>query len=100
MEPWRSLGDPWACFGGLGADVGAPGGLLEALGEHFGALGVVSGPRGSAPGIVLGVTFVSSARAVDASIWLCVNLVFLGTFLFASFTNFAKWQRSLPHEIS
>ena len=30
MASWRSLGDPRAYFGGLGGDVGAPGGLLEA----------------------------------------------------------------------
>ena len=45
---------PWAYFGDLGGDVGAPGGFLEALGEHFGALRAASGPLGSAPGTVLG----------------------------------------------
>ena len=51
------LGDPWACFGGLGADVRVPGGLFSALGEHFGALGVGSGFPGSAPGTVFGTIF-------------------------------------------
>ena len=54
---WRPGGPsetPWAYFGGLGGDVGAPGGFLEALGEHFGALRAASGPLGSAPGTVLG----------------------------------------------
>ena len=67
---------PWPCFGGLGADVGAPGDLLEALGEHFGALGVASGLSGSAPGTVFETILgpfwddlgASSARAVEASI--------------------------------
>ena len=52
--PEVSLETPWKHFGGLGDDVGAPGGFLEALGEHFGALGAASGPLGSAPGTVLG----------------------------------------------
>ena len=76
---WRPGGPsetPWAYFGGLGGDVGAPGGFLEALGEHFGALRVASGPLGSAPGTVFGCIFliclddfgVSFARAVVARI--------------------------------
>ena len=100
---WSSGGPsetPWACFGGLGVDVGAPAGLLEASGDHFGALGVASGPSRSAPGTVLGSMF-----DISKSIWECLLrvllkpasssvLVVLGAFLFASFTNFAKWQRS------
>ena len=58
MAPKLRLGGPsetpWAYFGGLGGDVGAPGGFLEALGEHFGALRAASGPLGSAPGTVFG----------------------------------------------
>jgi len=57
---WRPGGPsetPRAYFGGLGDDVGAPGGVLEALGDHFGALGATSGPLGSAPGTVLGSIF-------------------------------------------
>ena len=48
---------------------------MEALGEHFGALGATSGPLGSAPGTVLGACLVifddfgvSFARAVVAII--------------------------------
>ena len=48
---------PWAYFGDLGGDVGAPGGILEVQGEHFGALGATSGPLGSAPGTVFGCIF-------------------------------------------
>ena len=49
---------PWAYFGDLGGDVGAPGGFLEALGEHFGALRAASGPLGSPPGTVVGCIFL------------------------------------------
>ena len=42
-SPGGPLGTPWACFGGLGVDVGAPGGLLEvprrALWSSRGGLG-------------------------------------------------------------
>ena len=69
MAPWASIlrsqwrpggpsETPWAYFGGLGGDVGAPGGFMEALGEHFGALRVASGPLGSAPGTVLAAFLV------------------------------------------
>ena len=68
-SPGDPLETPWACFGGLGADVGAPGGLLEALGEHLGALGVASGPPGSAPGTVLGVIF---GPFYCRTIWECL----------------------------
>ena len=57
---WRPGGPsetPRAYFEGLGSDVGAPGGLLEALGEHFGALEVSSGLPGSAPETVFGMIF-------------------------------------------
>ena len=75
---WRPGGPsetPRAYFGGLGGDVGAPGGFLEALGEHLGVLRAALGPLGSAPGAVLGNILghllddlgVSSARAVEAS---------------------------------
>ena len=74
--PEVSSETPWAYFGGLGGHVGAPGGFLEALGEHFGALRAASGPLGSAPGTVFGCMFgnllddfgVSFARAVVAII--------------------------------
>ena len=67
---------PWAYFGDLGGDVGAPRRKMEALGEHFGALGATSGPLGSAPGTVFGCIVghllddfgVSFARAVVAII--------------------------------
>ena len=65
---WRPRGPsetPWAYFGGLGGDVGAPGGVLEALGEHFGALGPASGPPGSAPGTVLGAFCVVFGRILE-----------------------------------
>ena len=76
---WRPGGPsetPWAYFGGLGGHVGAPGGFLEALGEHFGALRAASGPLGSTPGTVFGCICghflddfgVSFARAVVARI--------------------------------
>ena len=76
---WRPGGPsetPRAYFGGLGGDVGAPGGFLEALGEHFGALGAASGlPRVRSRykfGVILccfSIDFgVSFSRAVVASI--------------------------------
>ena len=57
---WRPGGPsetPRAYVGRLGGDVGAPVGFLEALGEHFGALGAASGSFGSAPATVLGAVW-------------------------------------------
>ncbi len=69
MLPWASIlrsrwrpGGPLetlrAYVGGLGGDVEAPREFLEALGEHFGALGAASGPPGSAPGTILGACWL------------------------------------------
>ena len=102
---WRPGGPsetPRAYSGGLGGDVGAPGGVLEALGEHFGALRATSGSLGSAPGTVLGAIgfflydfVISFARMVVASICLYFgcspNLLF-----FTMFQMLLKWRRSLP----
>ena len=97
---------PWACFGGLGADVGAPEGFLEALGEHFEAPGWLREPSGMLQG-----QFVEALLVVCRTIWECLLrvlwkpassfvLVLLGTFWFTSFAKFAKWQRSFPLESS
>ena len=58
MASWRSLGDPSGLLWRPRGDVGAPGRKMEALEEHFGALGAASGPLGSAPGTVLGAFLV------------------------------------------
>ena len=57
-RPGGPLETPRAYFWRPRGDVGAPGRKMEALEEHFGALGAASGPLGSAPGTVLGAFLV------------------------------------------
>ena len=103
---WRPGGPsetPRAYFEGLGGDVGAPGVLLETLGEHVGALGAASGLCGSAPGTIWGTLWVVFGRVVLSILFVRVgrqNLTLCWSFsnlVFMFFPEFPKMAEIVPN---